>query len=253
MPSVLEPMYPPMTGTFPSSTSGAIRLRAAIAIASACGSALPKFASVIITFRASTCTASIPRARNAAAISIDDARSPMPAIASRLRGVMKPRTDSASQSDASSSKITLTSAPISLCSSDSPSSASTSIRCRSRSVCTLDTAEMKFPSLACRAMPSSALVTPASADTTTTGRRSSRPRTISAVRVMAAASATEVPPNLLMIMPTGSRRGPRAALRSESMRQPHRGSRCAPLRRYADGTADRYGRGRHAHSCRRRA
>src|SRR4051812_8304290 len=68
-------------------------------------------------------------------------------------------------------------------------------------------------------MPSSALVAPAIAETTTMGLRSNRPRTISTARVIASAFCTEVPPNLRTI--TRGSRGKRAA-RHRELRVEHR-------------------------------
>ncbi len=73
------------------------------------GSALPNWSLVIITDVASTCSAGIPRTARAAETRSDESISPLAAIASLLRGVAWPRTESASASDASSSKVALNS------------------------------------------------------------------------------------------------------------------------------------------------
>src|SRR5512133_3321194 len=64
-------------------------------------------------------------------------------------------------------------------------------------------------------MASSAFVVPASADTTTIGCRSSRPRTISAARSIASAPPTLVPPNLTTITGARSRAWEQAADRHQ--------------------------------------
>ncbi len=52
----------------------------------------------------------------------------------------------------------------------------------------------------CSAISIKRFVVPASAETTTTGCRSRRPRMMAAVRAIASASPTEVPPNLATII-----------------------------------------------------
>src|SRR4051812_19408884 len=64
-------------------------------------------------------------------------------------------------------------------------------------------------------MAISALVTPASADTTTIGLRSRRDPTIPAARVIASASPTDVPPNLRTITGAGSTGSGEAARQKE--------------------------------------
>jgi len=80
-----------------------------------------------------------------------------------------------------------------------PSSNSVCAKCRSRSPSIARNAPMRCPFTACSARPIKSFVTPASADTTTIGPRFTRVATIPAVRSMASASPTEVPPNLRTI------------------------------------------------------
>src|ERR1035441_5536620 len=58
----------------------------------------------------------------------------------------------------------------------------------------------RLPPMAAAAMASNLLVVFPMAETTTTGRRDSRARTMPATRVMAAADSTEVPPNFMTII-----------------------------------------------------
>src|SRR5690606_13752907 len=74
-------------------------------------------------------------------------------------------------------------------------------------------------------------VAPPKADTTTTGFRSSRPATVSAARAMAAASPTDVPPNLTTIIPVR-----RLRLRHEDAARHYQ---LRIQQRSARGTADR--------------
>src|ERR1035437_6268176 len=178
-------------------------------MASESGSARPYDASVIITCIASTRTASIPARMNAAVMTGAESRSPSDATASSERSVTCPSTESASARWASSSNSTLSSAAISRAAASSPSNSATRDMCRLRSASTDAIAATRWSDADCSAAASSAFVVPARAETTTTGCRATRPRTISAVRRIAAASATEVPPNLQTIMRTSSQ--PRAA------------------------------------------
>ena len=196
-----EPMKPPRTGMRPAVTSGSRCARVASAIASGCGSALVKWSSVIITFRASMCVAGSPWRTKAATHRIDDSCSPNDATMSRLRGVASPRVLSASARWASSSQSALISEQASAHSSVDPSSASATSRWRARIPSTARTAPMRCPFDDCSPMAISAFVTPASAETTTIGLRSRRDATMDAVRLMASASPTEVPPNLRTITP----------------------------------------------------
>src|ERR1035441_10190948 len=58
----------------------------------------------------------------------------------------------------------------------------------------------RLPPIAAAAISSSLFVVFPIAETTTTGRRASRARTMPATRVMAAADSTEVPPNFMTII-----------------------------------------------------
>ena len=90
MPSRVEPIKPPITGTRPRSSSGFTICSSRALVSSNCGTALPKLASVTMHWRESTWVAQIPRCENAAAAILLETRSPKPAMLSVERGVSSP-------------------------------------------------------------------------------------------------------------------------------------------------------------------
>ena len=107
-PSVVEtpfrvaPMKPETTGTAPFSTMGSTISRTRAPVSSMRGCARPKLSSVTTTRRASSAVAGVPAASRAAATISQDARSPIPEMASSVRGVSSSRFETPVYSERSS-------------------------------------------------------------------------------------------------------------------------------------------------------
>ena len=200
-------------------------------------------------FRASTYTAFSPHRANASVIIRLDTRSPYDTIMSLMRGVSSPTAASPRSTSSSPSN----SASIHACVAASPSSFRTAAigssrsagpiancvavsQCRILSLSVIASAVARSPFAAVVAAEISRSVTFAMALTTTTGCSPwlTRPATIRAVRRIALASSTEVPPNFITtsrFMPAlpPDRACPAipAPPRSAEPRPPPRGSCCA--------------------------
>src|SRR4051812_44973724 len=199
-------MNPPRTGTAPCSISGATVARDAVAISSTSGAAQVWRSSVSTTSLASIQAAGRPDARMAAATTRLLSNSPVAATASSARGSAARQSSTACSSERRWEKWSLI-AGTSAVSWPAPSAAAWAM-CRARSSATPLSTSAVSPFLAASASPSSRSVTPASADTTTTGTcpRSRSADTMRITRVMADASATDEPPNFI----TTARIGPPA-------------------------------------------
>ena len=220
-PSGVEPMKPWVTGTRPASSSGPKSPGARWASAARSGWARVKRASVIMARRTSTHSPGSPWAASAAATRRELQSSPMPAtrsVSSSVGGT--PSRSSRTAPRRWASALIAAAAP-------SPAASSAAIAAWRAPICSrLFASPASSPPSARASRWSSALVTPDSADTTTTGRSATRGRMMSASRRIAAASPTEVPPNLqTIIAPTP----PRPAARQAGWRPRRRpGSGCGP-------------------------
>src|SRR5208283_767119 len=129
----------------------------------------------------------------------DDIRSPYDANVSSDRGVNSPSITTPLTSAASSSANTAMCLKRNFAVSASNNSLAMFL-CRPSIAATFCNASSFFPFEASAAVFKSWFVTPAQAETTTTGRRGISFRTISVIFLIAAASSTEVPPNFMMII-----------------------------------------------------
>jgi len=160
-------MKPPSTATLPAASTGATRPRALSQVSIMSGAAMVCSASVTSTVRASIQSLGIPRSAIAAATMRLLASSPTARTASRERGDtsrstasawIRPLNSSSSRRRSASSRVRL-----------SLVTAVATATCRSTSARNSDAARSAAPSSASCAVATSVSVTPASADTTTTG------------------------------------------------------------------------------------
>ena len=204
--------------------------------------------------RPSTCAPLRPRSANASATIRLESRSPKLLTRSLVLGVNSP-TAAIPRSRSSSASISACSAACNTGSRSerSPSRSRAVSLCRSRSRAEIANAPALSPRPEASAAAINWSVTRAIAETTTTAARplSRRPLTMSAVRFIAVASSTDVPPNFMMtsfsrsaLMPapsSSSRTCPDAPIppRSEWPRRQPRESCCAKAERTSNPAANK--------------
>ncbi len=164
------------------------------------GVARPKRPSVTRIGRISTQSASRPAPTRAAATSRELQSSPRPAIPSSSAG-----ESWRSWAAMTSRPSCWASATMASTAAEQPGRSRPIRSCRSSSSATEALSPVPSPDPQRWASVRRSSVTPARAETTTTGRKPARDRTISISRPIAAASATDVPPNLATIMALAQR------------------------------------------------
>src|ERR1017187_1756408 len=158
----------------------------------------PSCPSGTTSCRASPTVAGIPRATKAAVTIALDSRSPYETTLSDVRGVSSP-TAQMPRSNCSRASNSECSSEWSSVNSPVPSSSPAVLKCRSRTCRQRSSALSRSPFPAAAAIASSVSVTFDIALTTTYGCLARRPLTMPAMRSMAVASSTEVPPNFITI------------------------------------------------------
>ena len=220
-----------MTGTAPAASTGGTAARSRCLVTSKRASAPPCLDSVTNRSRASKRVASTPRSRKANAVTSLEIRSPQASKASSSADCSRPRESIWSSNSAASSNTARTQAI-----SPALSASETTARAVA-SVASRRSARIARPRSKSEAAASASwsVVAPM-AETTTTGSRWRARSTIAQTRSIAAAVASDVPPNFMTSMDASLVPPESSAARGESKRWPDAAysplcSRSVPSRR----------------------